>query len=82
MLVYIGECIGRDTLVRVTKEVSESGEWKMLSAEEEEELLDHMDIKDSKAAKKITGKEAAVDIENTMSAVQSEVRFSTSRIYA
>ncbi|KAG1728957.1 uncharacterized protein EDB91DRAFT_1085894 [Suillus paluster] len=74
VLIYSGECIGRDTLVRVTREVSESGEWKMLSTEEKEELLEHMqDIRDSKAAKKVTGKEAAVDIENTMSAVQSKV---------
>lgn len=73
MLVYLGECIGRDTLVQVTKEVSKSGEWKMLSAEEEE-LLDHMqDIKDSKAAKKVTGKEAAVDMENTC--LQFSLRF-------
>ncbi|KAG2339087.1 hypothetical protein BDR05DRAFT_892302 [Suillus weaverae] len=68
------EYIGCDTLAQVTKEVSESGEWKMLSTEEKEELLEHMqDVKDLKAAKKVTGKEAAVDIENTMSAVQSEL---------
>ncbi|KAG1774965.1 hypothetical protein EV702DRAFT_1047287 [Suillus placidus] len=56
VLLDSGEYVGRDILAQVTREVSKSGEWKMLSTEEKEELLEHIqDGKDSKAAKKVTG---------------------------
>ncbi|KAG0693658.1 hypothetical protein DFH29DRAFT_1007063 [Suillus ampliporus] len=69
-----GEYVGCDTLAQVSKEVSESGEWKHLSVKEEEELLEHMeDMQDEKSTKKVTGKDVATDVEHTMACVQTEL---------
>jgi hypothetical protein len=66
--------MGRDALTLVTKQVSESGEWKNLDSEDEDDLLREMqDEKEMKANIKVTGCEAGIDIENTLARVQPEV---------
>ncbi|KAG2103698.1 uncharacterized protein F5147DRAFT_554864, partial [Suillus discolor] len=66
--------MGRDALALVTKQVSESGEWKNFDSEDEDDLLkDMQDEKEMKANIKVTGREAGIDIENTLARVQPEL---------
>ncbi|KAG2087518.1 uncharacterized protein F5147DRAFT_527619, partial [Suillus discolor] len=66
--------MGHDALALVTKQVSESGEWKNLDSEDEDDLLkDMQDEKEMKANIKVTGREAGIDIENTLARVQPEL---------
>ncbi|KAG2121454.1 hypothetical protein DEU56DRAFT_718750, partial [Suillus clintonianus] len=66
--------MGRDTLALVTKQVSRSGKWKNLDSEDEDDLLrDMQNEKETKANVKVTGREAATDIENTLARVQPEL---------
>jgi hypothetical protein len=70
----LGILDGRKTLAIVSRELKESGEWKKLTQEEEDELMDDIQLETvSKASVKVHAKDVATEIAKTMGNIDPEV---------
>ncbi|KAG1888204.1 hypothetical protein F4604DRAFT_1916126 [Suillus subluteus] len=65
---------GRKTLAIVSRELKESGEWKNLTQDEEDDLMEDIQVENmSKAPIKIYAKDVATEIAKTMGNIDPEI---------
>ncbi|KAG1737379.1 hypothetical protein EDB19DRAFT_1909701 [Suillus lakei] len=70
----LGITDSRKTLTIISRELKESGEWKNLTQEEEDELMEDIQVENtSKAPVKIYAKDVAMEITKTMGNLDPEI---------